>query len=140
MTYAVRVPEDYVWLMGRFVAEGQAIVPGVPLMDIMTPEGIVETIRSDCWGIVAHVEGHRIFHAQNSNLPEDYEENDDEDDQEDGEGAQGRSSSGGMGVVFSKGDVICHIVARNDRSQAGAGLRPRYSESLRLRRENAAPR
>ncbi|MGA3190800.1 MAG: ATP-binding cassette domain-containing protein, partial [Bryobacteraceae bacterium] len=40
--------------------------PGAPLVDIMTPEGVVETIISEGWGIVAHVEGARVFPAANN--------------------------------------------------------------------------
>jgi len=126
MTYAVRVPDNYVWLMGRFVVEGQTIVPGLPLMDIMTPEGVVQTIRSECWGIVAHVEGQRVFAPVNDSelVEEDYDPSDngdDEDESDDGESGQARSSGGGMGVVFSKGDVICHIMTRSDRNSIKGG-------------------
>jgi len=141
MTYAVRVEEDYVGLMGRYVAEGQSIVPGARLLDIMTPEGVVETIVSEGWGIVAHVEGARIFSKSDSNDNNAVDEEEEGDDGDDGESGQARGSSGGMGAVFSKGDVVCHIVARSDRAQAGKGLKPCPSESLRLRRTGAmAPR
>jgi hypothetical protein len=124
MHYAVRVTDDYVGLMGRYVAEGQTIVPGAPLLDVMTPEGIVRTIMSEGWGIVAHIEGGRIFPNANSN--EERAEDDDEDDDDTGESGSARSSSGGSGSVFPKGSVICHIVGRDGR-EAGTvkGLTPR---------------
>jgi len=133
MSYAVRVPENYVWLMSRFVVEGQTIVPGLPLMDIMTPEGIVQTIRSECWGVIAHVEGQRVFSpvSESELVDENYdprEHGDDEDEEDDGEGGQARGSSGGMGVVFSKGDVICHIMSRGDNNSIKGG-RPHPSTS-----------
>jgi len=134
MTYAVRVPDEYVWLMGRFVSEGQSIVPGVPLMDVMTPEGVVETIISECWGIVAHVEGHRVFRNEDIDLEDEEDKGDDEDESDDGENAQRRSSSGGMSAVFSKGDVICHIVAREQHGTRKSGLYPRPAPSVRYRR------
>ena len=130
--YAVRVTEDYVGLMGRYVAEGQAIVPGIPLVDIMTPEGVVETIISEGWGVVAHVEGGRIFPSANNNG--DRAEDDDEDDSDEGESGSSRSSSGGKSIVFSKGDVICHIVAREQHGTRKSGLHPRPGgQSLRMR-------
>ena len=133
MTYAVRVKDEYVGLMGRHVVEGQAIIPGIPLMDVMTPEGIVETIFSEGWGIVAHVEGGRIFpKATNNN--EDRAEDDDEDDSEDGESGSRRSSSGGSDAVFPKGSVICHIVAREQHGTRKSGLHPRPAPSVKLRR------
>jgi hypothetical protein len=130
MTYAIRVKEDYIGLMGRYVAEGQAIMPGAPLIDIMTPEGVVETILSEAWGIVAHVEGGRIF----SDTKNQQDESDDRenDDTEDGESDQGRTSGGSDMMVFSKGDVLCHIVARSNRSTGKkAGLHPRPAPHLR---------
>ena len=130
MTYAIRVEDEYVGLMGRYVAEGQSIVPGAPLLDIMTPEGVVETILSEGWGVVAHVEGGRIFSKTNGE--EERAEDDDEDDGDEGESGQGRSSSGGMGAVFGKGDVICHIVGRDNRAAGKkAGLHPRPAPHLR---------
>lgn len=129
--YSVRVEDEYVGLMGRYVVEGQAIVPGAPLLDIMTPDGVVETITSEGWGVVAHIEGHRVFIKDDEDRSQ---EGDDEDDSEDGETAQGRSSSGGMSIIFSKGEIICHIVARQDRVVRGKGLIPRASPALRLRR------
>lgn len=56
MGYAVRVSENYAWIVNCYVEEGQAIVPGAPIFELMGPEGVVETVTSDCWGIVAHVE------------------------------------------------------------------------------------
>lgn len=133
MTYAVRVKDDYVGLMGRHVVEGQAIIPGIPLLDVMTPEGIVETIFSEGWGIVAHVEGGRIFPSANSN--EERAEDDDEDEDTDGEGGQKRAGSGGRGAVFPKGSVICHIVAREQHGTRKSGLHPRPGgQSLLMRR------
>ena len=132
MTYAIRVTEDYVGLMGRHVAEGQAIVPGAPLVDVMTPEGVVVTIVSEGWGIVAHVEGGRIF--PRALADEDRAEGDDEDDDDEGESGSARGSSGGKGIVFSKGDVICHIVAREQHGTRKTGLHPRPAPSVRYRR------
>jgi hypothetical protein len=105
-------------------------MPGAPLIDIMTPEGVVETILSEGWGIVAHVEGGRIF---SSNKDDEFRaQDDDEDDSDEGESGQGRSSSGGIAAVFGKGDVICHIVGRDNRSAGKkAGLHPRPSPHLR---------
>jgi hypothetical protein len=134
MTYAIRVKDDYVGLMGRYVAEGQAIMPGAPLVDIMTPEGVVETILSEAWGVVAHIEGSRIFsdsHRLEDHGDED-EENDGDEDGENRDSGQGRSSGGGAGMVFSKGDVLCHIVARNNRAAGKkTGLHPRPAPFLR---------
>ncbi|MDR3448995.1 MAG: hypothetical protein P4M15_04480 [Alphaproteobacteria bacterium] len=129
--YAVCVEEPYVGLMGRHVVEGQGVAPGAPLLDIMTPDGVVRTITSQGWGVVAHVEGGRVFPANN----DERDPEDDEDDDDEGEsGAARGGSGGGMGVVFSKGDVICHIVARIDSGSARkAGLHPRPAPSVRLR-------
>jgi hypothetical protein len=144
MSHAVRVTDDYVGLMGRFVVEGQAIVPGLPLMDIMTPEGIVQTIRSECWGIIAHIEGHRVFSNNNDAelVDEDYdphENGDDEDEDEDGEAGSGRSSSGGASVVFAKGDLICHIISRGDQGSIRGG-RPHPSTSRSISNAKAEGR
>ena len=132
MIYAVRVTEDYIGIMGRHVAEGQRVTPGAPLIDIMTPEGIVETIFSKEWGTIAHIEGGRIFFGANSN---EREEDDDEDDEEDGESGSARSSSGGMGMVFSKGDLICQIAPPKDGHDAGTirGLTPRPTNVMARR-------
>ncbi|MGB9151501.1 MAG: hypothetical protein WCD70_00245 [Alphaproteobacteria bacterium] len=119
--FSVCVENEYVGLMGRHVTEGQMVTPGAPLIDVMTPDGIVETIFSQGWGVVAHIEGGRIFSAANSDeRPED----DEEDDSEDGESGSARGS--GSGTVFPKGSMICHIVAR-DGKEAGTikGLTPR---------------
>jgi hypothetical protein len=132
MSYAVRVTADYVGLMGRYVTEGQTIVPGAPLFDIMTPEGVVETIVAESWGIVGHIEGGRLFAKANSN--DERAEDDKEDDDDEGESGSSRGSSGGMGVVFSKGDVICHIVAREQHGTRKSGLHPRPAPALAWRR------
>ncbi len=142
MTYAVRVTDDYVGLMGRYVVEGQMIVPGLPLLDIMTPEGVVETIHSEGWGIVAHVEGHRVFRAIDDTelVDEDYdaqENGDDEDEDEDGEGGETRSSGGGSSAVYAKGDLICQIIPRGDFNSIKGG-RPHPSTSRSISNAKAA--
>ncbi len=138
MTYAICVKDDYVGIMGRHVTEGQAVVPGLPLIDIMKPDGLVETIVSEGWGIVAHIEGGRVFQTANSN---DRAEDDDEDDDDSGESGQARGSSGGMGTVFSRGDLICHIVSRLQDGGRKSGLHPRNGASVCFRREmGLAPR
>ena len=134
--FAVRVDEEYVGLMGRHVAEGQSIMPGAPLVDIMTPDGIVQTIFSQGWGVVGHVEGGRIFSGANDLLADD-EEYDNcaiEEDEDDGEGGSAQGGSG-TSSVFPRGSVICHIVAR---SQGGntrkTGLHPRNATGPMMRR------
>jgi hypothetical protein len=114
--FAVRVPEDYVWVVGRHVDEGQSVVPGAALMDVMTPEGVVETIFSKGWGIVAHVEGNRTFRGEDM----DFGLQPDNDALcADGDSEMVRFS-GGMGAVYARDSVICHIVAR---SQEGSTVR-----------------
>jgi len=96
-------------------------------MDVMTPEGVVETILAECWGVVAHVEGGRVFFNSDN---ENYEraEDDDEDDDDQGESGAARSGSGGKGAVYAKGDVICHIVERQFKGGSRDGrLHPRPS-------------
>jgi hypothetical protein len=132
MAFAIRVDEDYIGLMGRYVAEGQSIVPGAPLVDVMTPDGVVQTIFSQGWGVVGHVEGSRIFSSHANDLLGDDETYDD-DEEEDEEG--GAVGSGGGSSVFPRGSVICHIVAR---SQGGntrkTGLHPRNATGPMMRR------
>jgi hypothetical protein len=129
--YAVLVENDYIGLMGRHVFEGQLVTPGLPLIDIMTPEGMVETIFSQGWGVVAHIEGGRIFPSSNDNREED----DEEDDQDDGESGSARGGSGGSSSVFPRGSLICHIVGP-DGWQAGTirGLTPRPTTVIAKRR------
>ena len=131
--FAVHVENEYIGLMGRHVVEGQMVTPGAPLMDIMTPEGVVETITSQSWGIVAHIEGGRIFSSANSN--DERAEDDDEDEDEDGESGSARGGSGGSGAVFPKGSLICHIVGR-DGWETGTikGLTPRPTTVIAKRR------
>ena len=57
MGYAVRFPDElFVWLERVHVEEGQSIAPGIAIADVTLPSGIGHTIKSDCHGIVAHVE------------------------------------------------------------------------------------
>jgi hypothetical protein len=136
MTYAIRVVDSYAWIVGRHVDEGQSVMPGAPIMDIMTPDGVVETIISEGWGIVAHIEGKKILHV-NTNVCED-----EKGDHLCGDGGSEMIHfNRDMSSVYGRDSVVCHIVARSDRSQVGAGLRPRPSQSLRMRRMGAlAPR
>ena len=99
MAYAVRLDEEYASVIGRHVDEGEAISPGMPLVDIMTPEGLVMTLVSEGWGIVAHVEGQRILGEDTGNTP----------------------AGSGDTTLFPQHSVLCHIVARSDHNSIKGG-------------------
>ena len=55
--FSVRIDQPYAALVVCHVSEGQSIMPGAPLLDLMMPDGLVETVLSEGWGIVGHIEG-----------------------------------------------------------------------------------
>ncbi|MDR3423991.1 MAG: hypothetical protein P4M13_02785 [Alphaproteobacteria bacterium] len=139
MAFAIRVTDEYVGLMGRHVAEGQSIVPGAPLLDVMTPDGIVKTILSEGWGVVAHIEGGRIFSnvsGDDAFADDDEYTGEENEGDEDGESGSAQKSGGGRSCVFPRGSVICHVVAcSQEGSTRKTGLHPRNATGPRYRRE-----
>ncbi len=116
MPYAVAIAENYACVVGRHVAEGQSVAPGTDLLDIMTQDGMVETIQADCWGIVAHVEGgmisaHDIIEINACAMAND------------------------VGPMFIQGDIVCHVVPRETGGTIRkTGLNPKPSMKMRALR------
>lgn len=95
MHYAVRTPE-YAWPIFAHVESGMAVVPGSPVVDIMTFDGVVRTLMSEFHGIVTSVEE--------------------------------------CDVLREPGDMLCHILSREDRNSRQKGLVPKPSTYQRFLR------
>jgi len=143
MGFAVRVEDDYVWLVCRYVSEGDPVVPGMPLLAVVRPSGIQETICSEGWGVVGHVEGKLPLGsaANDRSFNSDVAANDSSFDSHAQEYPCADDASDllcfnkGLGSVFKKNDGLCYILKRYDRGTKTADLRPRPGPSVRLRRE-----
>jgi hypothetical protein len=111
MSYTLQIPrmnspKDLAWLARCYVEEGQAVVPGTDIVDIVLPGGIVETLVCQNFGVIAHIE-------TGGTLPHD-----------------------SRAKAFQAGDMVCHIVdSSNDSSiRKGKGLHPTRSTKMRLKR------
>jgi hypothetical protein len=63
MHYAVRTPEA-AWPIRFHVESGEAVIPGAPVVDIMTFSGLVHTLTSEFHGIVTCTEdGDTLYKA-----------------------------------------------------------------------------
>lgn len=131
MGYAVRLDSEYAWVVDCHIREGESIKPGAPLVDVMLPSGVVETLTSDCWGIVAHIEGNAAA----------WFDSDDDVDEDSLTGKKkkkrGEEGKGGWSslCVYYEGDVLCHIAKRADRNNRDGKLHPRPAVWIRLARE-----
>ncbi len=108
MSQSVRAPAEKIWVVGRYVDEGQPITPGEPTVEIAYASGMHETLRAEDFGVVAHVEGKRI------NVGEALSDGDPHND------------SGAS--MFDEHSVLCHIVGRRDRNSIKGGA-PHLSTS-----------
>ncbi len=130
MTYAVCVSEEYVWVVRRYVDEGQSVAPGAPLVDVMTPEGVVQTLRSEGWGVVSHIEGKRFSSSSHKHETgcdgDEYLCADD--------GSDFIRLNPAMAAVFVLNAILCHIVARPQDGVRKQGFHPRNAASVIYRK------
>jgi hypothetical protein len=132
MDCPIRVSDDYLWIEGRYVNEGEQVAPGDPIMRVTGPTGVSEEVRASCWGFVGFIEGNRAPSA---------------DKIYDASALDACASGGsdlirynnGLGHVYRTGDIICQIISRPEGCGGQTtGLRPRRAAHLAAIRDGFA--
>jgi hypothetical protein len=123
---AIRVTDNHLWVVERFFDEGDAVWPGVKLMDVMGDDGVLREIISDTWGRVVQIAGKKlrartfedVANATVNLWPDD-------------DGSDLIRLGGGLGSVYPKDALICQTEPHRDPNTIKGGKpHPSTSRSI----------